>query len=98
MDQFLAALDGAWRVLVTCIVLGSGLPALFTLGLRQLAIAEGATQSRTTVNGRAARRTVAIVLFAVIILAILSGIGYIVAHGLGYSVAFQGFLPVVTKK
>lgn len=39
MSQTMAALDAVWRVLAVGLVLGSGLPALFSLGVRQLALA-----------------------------------------------------------
>lgn len=35
--MWIAALDGAWRVLVAGLVLGAGLPILFALGVKSLA-------------------------------------------------------------
>ncbi|MBI5027389.1 MAG: hypothetical protein HZB48_00865, partial [Actinobacteria bacterium] len=41
MEQFLAALDGAWRVLLIGMVLGAGLPTMFAFGIRALAWGTG---------------------------------------------------------
>jgi hypothetical protein len=43
-------------------------------------------------------RAVAYLIFALVILVVLVGVGYIVAHGLGWTVTFNGLLPVVTPK
>lgn len=68
MDQLLAALDAIWKVLLVGLLLGAGLPALFSLGVRERA------------HGR---RVLAGALFAVVAAAVLTGIAGIVAHGLG---------------
>ena len=39
--MWIAALDGAWRVLVAGLVLGAGLPILFALGVKSIAWANG---------------------------------------------------------
>ena len=98
MDQFLAGADGAWRVLVTCLILGAGLPSLYTVGLRQLALADGTSATPTRSANPLLHRVLAYVLFAVVLLAILLGLTYIVAHGLGYSVTFDGLLPIIKRK
>lgn len=43
-------------------------------------------------------RVVAVLLFAVVLLAIALGLGYIVAHGFGYTLAFDGLLPSIVKR
>ncbi|WP_300080475.1 hypothetical protein [Propioniciclava sp.] len=68
MSQVLAALDAIWKVLLVGLVLGAGLPALFSLGVRQHA------------HGR---RGAAYVAYAVVGAAVVLGIAGIVAHGLG---------------
>ncbi len=42
MTQTMAAIDAVWKVLAIGLLLGAGLPALFSLGVRQLAVASGA--------------------------------------------------------
>lgn len=106
MDTVLAALDAAWRVLLAGLLLGAGLPALFALAVRSLAwdagrrvlvTPEGVTQAS---GGKALPwgKVVAGILFAVVLIAIGLGITYIVAHGFGYTLGFNGILPTLTKK
>jgi len=97
MDQFLAAMEGAWRVLVTCLILGAGLPTLYVVGIRQLALADtsASTPSRSAVPG--VHRAVAYVLFAVVVVVILLGLAFIMAGGFGYSITFDG-VPALKKK
>ncbi len=68
MSQAIAALDALWKVLLVGLVLGAGLPALFSLGVRR--------QS----EGHKAQGGVA---FVIVGAAVVAGIVGIVAHGLG---------------
>lgn len=77
MSQFLAALDAMWRVLAIGLLLGAGLPALFSLGVAQLASASEHPTRAT------AHRLAAWASFAVVAVAVALGIAGIVAHGLG---------------
>ncbi len=97
MNQVIAALDAAWRVLLVGLVLGAGLPMLFAVGVRQLAAAHVPDSAGARWNA-AAHRTFAYAAFALVLLAVLVGLGYIVAHGFGYTIALQGFLPVIRPK
>jgi hypothetical protein len=103
MNQILAALDGAWKVLAAGVLLGAGLPALFALGIRAQAwgagdlatiTAEGVTTSQRNPLGT----VLAWVLFGIVVLSVLVGISYIVAHGFGYTLGFDGLLPTFKKK
>ncbi len=102
MEQFLAALDGSWRVLLIGMLLGAGLPALFALGLRALSWGTGHDAtigvSAAALKPHPLGRAVAYVLFGLVVLAVVSGITYIAAHGLGWTVTFNGVLPVFTHK
>lgn len=97
MNQIMAAADGAWRVLVVGLVLGAGLPAMFALAVRQLAAAH-VPDSAGARWPAAAHRAAAYAIFAVVVLAVLLGLGYIIAHGFGYTIAFDGLLPVLRAK
>lgn len=93
--QFLAALEAAWRVLVAALILGAGLPALYGFGVRQLVIAgrvEAQTKSRAVLH-----RGVAWASFGLAVLAVLLGLTYIVAHGFGVQVTFNGLMPVISR-
>lgn len=102
MDQVFAALDATWRILLVGLLLGAGLPALFAIGLRSLAWGVGGEAERhdsgAVVSPHVLGRVIAYAMFALVILIVLSGVGYIVAHGLGWTVTFNGLLPVVTPK
>ncbi|HRL48739.1 MAG TPA: hypothetical protein PLK46_00135 [Propioniciclava sp.] len=69
MGQLLAALDAVWKVTAVGLVLGAGLPALFSLGVRAQA---------------SGKRAWAAASYAVVGLAVVAGIAVIVAHGLGF--------------
>jgi hypothetical protein len=102
MDQVFAALDATWRILLVGLLLGAGLPALFAIGLRSLAWGVGGEAERhesgVVVSPHVLGRVLAYAMFALVILIVLFGVSYIVAHGLGWTVTFNGLLPVVTPK
>ena len=93
--MWLSALDGAWRVLVAGLLLGAGLPILFALGVKSQAWANGDLPDRPA---NPAGRVVAVALYSLVVLAILLGISYIVAHGFGYTLAWNGMLPSFAHK
>jgi len=102
MDQLLAALDGGWRVLLVGMLLGAGLPTMFAFGIRALAWGAGGEAGVHTegvvLKPHVMGRVIAYTLFALVILAVLLGIAYIVVHGFGWSMTFNGILPVFTPK
>jgi hypothetical protein len=102
MDQVFAALDATWRILLVGVVLGAGLPALFAVGIRTLAWGVGGEAERhaegVVLTPHVIGRVLAYLIFSVVILIVLLGVGYIVAHGLGWTVTFNGLLPVFSPK
>ncbi len=82
MSQAMAALDAMWKVLAIGLLLGAGLPALFSLGVRQLALT-GEPGSHPVLH-----RTLAWTAFAIVGAAVTLGIAGIVAHGLGVKLFF----------
>ena len=102
MDQLLAALDAGWRVLLVGLVLGAGLPTMFAFGIRALAWGSGG-DAEVHADGVVLKphplgRVVAYTMFALVIVSVLLGLGYIIAHGLGWTLTFNGLLPVFTPK
>ena len=79
MNQVMAALDAVWKVLAIGLLLGAGLPALFSVGVRQFSIATTADGTRAV-----AHRVAGWSAFAVVTAAVCLGIAGIVAHGLGF--------------
>ncbi|RZU48646.1 hypothetical protein EV385_0364 [Krasilnikovia cinnamomea] len=97
------ALDGAWRVLLAGLLLGAGLPALFTLGVRSLAWGGGgdAEVHETGVTGPTPRplgTALGWVCFGVVLLAVVLGIAFIVASGFGKTISFADVFPTIVDK
>jgi hypothetical protein len=102
MDQVWAALDATWRILLVGLLFGAGLPAIFALGIRSLAWGTGGEaeihDTDEPVKPHLGGRVIAYTLFALVIATVVAGVGYIVAHGLGLTVTFNGLLPVFAPK
>jgi hypothetical protein len=102
MGQLMAALDAGWRVLLVGLVLGAGLPTLFGLGVLSLAWGTGGDaeihETDVAPKPHIMGRIIASAMFGLVIMAVLLGIGYIVAHGLGITITFNGVIPVFTPK
>jgi hypothetical protein len=97
------ALEGAWKVLLTGLLLGAGLPALFALGVRSLAYgavreAEVHESGVTAAVTRPLGKVVGYALFVLVVLAVLLGIAFIVAGGFGKTVSFQHLPPTIVDK
>jgi hypothetical protein len=102
MDQLLAALDAGWRVLLVGLVLGAGLPTMFAFGIRALAWGSGGDAEvhadGVVLKPHPVGRVIAYTMFALVVVSVLLGLSYIVAHGLGWTLTFNGMLPVFTPK
>lgn len=77
-----------WKVLVTGLLFGAGLPFLFSIGIRLWDQGSGGEQADGTVTTRnVAALTIASVLFAIIAAAVVTGVLYVtkasIAHYLG---------------
>lgn len=104
MDVIRLALEAAGKVLLVGLTLGAGLPLLFALGVRLMAV--GTTSAGEGGHGREISaassqvmlsRAGAAVLFGVVVLAVLVGIAFVVASGAGYSIDFSGW-PSLKEK
>lgn len=78
IDTLALALDGAWKVLLVGLLLGTGLPVLFAIGVRSLA--QG-TEDGVSSGRRQADTAVAYLCFGLVVLGVMAGIGAIVASG-----------------
>lgn len=93
--QLIAAAEAALRVLIAAIIVGAGLPILYAFGVRQLAInSAGSDHSPWRIRFHHA---IAYLSFTVAVLMVLLGLSYIIAHGFGVDVTFDGFVPVITR-
>jgi hypothetical protein len=99
MSQVLLALQAGLQVLVAAVILGAGLPVIFSLGMRSLAYGTGGTaEVDASTKPHPLGRAMAVVCFGVVILAILLGIAWIVGTGMGYVLSFDHIFPVFRKK
>ncbi len=93
MNILWLALEGAWNVLWVGMLLGAGLPAIFAMGIRAMSYGVGADADATDHVPHPAAKAVAYLCFGIVILAVVTGIGVIVAHGLGAELVFDGLVP-----
>lgn len=93
-------LQDAWKVLVYSLVLGAGLPVVYTLGVRSLAFGSGGSTSE---GGRAASRhpvgmVLATLCFVVVLAGVAVGLMYVVAAGQGKMLSFEHVYPTMVPK
>jgi hypothetical protein len=98
--MFSLFLSDAWKVLLYSLLLGAGLPIVYALGVRSLAMAPAGTSvdgDRTT--GRSTLGLVlATVCFAVVLAGIALGLLYVVAAGQGKVLSFDHVYPTMVPK
>lgn len=96
--MFSLFLQDAWKVLLYSLVLGAGLPVVYALGIRSLALAPG---GRTDAE-RGARSPWGVALATLCFLVVLAGVAvgllYIVAAGQGKMLSFGHVYPTIVLK
>ena len=95
--------QAVWKILVVGIILGSGLPTLFAVGIRSMAYGTGGEAEVATAGGapagpHPAGRALAYLCFAIVLLVVALGIVYIVATGSGKVLNFDHIYPVIQDK
>lgn len=98
MEQVSLALEGAWKVLLVGLVLGAGLPAIFATGVRSLAWGVGGDAELSHARPNPLGRVVAVLLFAVVAYAVISGILFVIASGQGKALDFSSVIPTFVDK
>lgn len=88
----------AGKVLLVSLIVGAGLPALFALGVRSMAMGVGGDAELGTAQPHPAGKILAFAIFGVVILAIGIGIAIVVASGLGMAVSFENIYPTFVPK
>ena len=89
------AFTNGWHVLVAGLLLGAGVPAVFSLGVRALAMG-GAAQEGGRI--RPIGKALGVLCFGIVVLAIGLGITFIVASGFGKKLDFEHIYPVLIDK
>jgi hypothetical protein len=92
-----------WKILVYGIILGAGLPALFAVGVRSMAYGEGGEAELhesgvTAAAPKPAGTVIGYLCFAIVLLAVVLGLTYIVASGFGKVLDFNHIYPVIHSK
>jgi hypothetical protein len=99
MSQLLLALQAGVQVLFAALLLGAGLPVIFSLGMRALAFGTGGTaEVDVDTKPHPLGKVLAGVCFGIVIVAVVLGIAWIVGTGMGYSLVFDHLLPTFRKK
>jgi hypothetical protein len=103
MHNVTLALQGSWKVLLTSLVLGAGLPLIFALGIRSLAWgAGGAAETHETGGTGPSANPLGTVLgwflFLVVLAGVALGITFIVATGFGKALSFEHVYPTIVPK
>ena len=97
------AADSALKILVACLLLGAGLPALFAVGIRALAYGAGGEaevheSGVSSPRPRALGTVAGYLCFAIVLLGVILGITFIVASGFGKAVSFDHIYPTIINK
>lgn len=91
--------ESAWKVLAVGMLLGAGLPGVFALGVRAMAYGlAGDAEEDPNARPHPIGRALGILCFALVALAVLSGIAIIVASGFGKQVSFEHIYPTIVSK
>lgn len=84
METLKHTIDSLWQVVLVGLLLGAGLPAVFAFGLRALSVGEPSDEQSGAGTTRVARPAVAtaaaVICFAVVVVAIVAGILFIMKN------------------
>jgi hypothetical protein len=99
--MFSLFLQDAWKVLLYSLVLGAGLPVVYALGVRALAL--GGPGEPEADGVRVVRRhpvggLLAAVCFVVVLAGVAVGLTYVVASGQGKMLSFDHVYPTLVPK
>jgi hypothetical protein len=102
--MFSLFVQDAWKVLLYSLVLGAGLPIVFALGVRSLALGSG-TPGGSTDGDTAVRpaqhplgTVLAAICFLVVIAGVVVGLTYVIAAGKGEQLSFSHVYPTIVPK
>jgi hypothetical protein len=94
-------LHDAWKVLLYSLVLGAGLPVVYAVGVRALAIG-GDGRSISSDTGLPRHHPVGTVIatacFLVVLAGVAVGVTYVVASGQGKMLSFDHVYPTLVPK
>lgn len=86
------------QVLLVSLVVGAGVPALFSLGIRAMAWGVGGDADVGRSTPHPLGRVLGVILFALVVALVLTGVAVVIASGLGMAVSFEHVFPTFTPK
>ena len=92
------ALRAVGQILLVGLVLGAGIPVLFSAGIRAMAYGAGGDAETSHAPGHPVGKVLAVLCFAVVVLAVAMGITFIVASGFGKTLSFEHVVPTIVDK
>lgn len=98
MNTLSLALQGAWKVLAVSLILGAGLPMIFGLGVRSMALGTGGAAEVSHAKPRPIGKVLAAICFLVVLAGVAVGITIVVATGFGKAVSFEHIYPMIVEK
>lgn len=90
--------SAATKVLVVSLLVGAGLPALFAVGVKSMALGAGGDAEVDHAAPHPLGRVLGILIFALVLFFIGTGIAIVVASGLGQQVSFEHVFPTFQPK
>jgi len=95
------AAEALWKILAVGLVLGAGIPVVFSAGIRAMAYGAGGS-AETAAGGTAAPhpvgRVLGVVCFVVVLLAVALGLTFIIATGFGKALSFEHVYPTLVDE
>ena len=98
MSNVTLALQGAGKVLALSLLLGAGLPMIFGLGVRFLALGAGGDAAVDHAQPKRLGTVLAVLCFLLVLAGVAVGITIVVASGFGKAVSFEHIYPVLVNK
>lgn len=99
--MFSLFLQDAWKVLLYSLVLGAGLPVVYALGVRSLALGSASSSGGTeteSVGRSPVGVTLAAICFVIVVVGVAVGLAYIIAAGKGEQLSFIHVYPTFVPK
>lgn len=98
MNNVMLALEGAWKVLAVSLVLGAGMPMVFGLGIRALALGTGGDAEVDHAQPQPIGKVLAALCLLIVLAGVAVGITVVVASGFDKAVSFEHIYPILVKK
>jgi hypothetical protein len=96
--MFSLFVQDAWKVLVYSVVLGAGLPVVYALGIRSLALGSDQPEVGVSRGPSPVGRALAAICFVVVIAGVAVGLTYVIAAGKGEQLSFSHGYPTIVPK